>query len=146
MNMGILKSSFTGGQWTPQESNPCYPSCQRNAMRSTSNDYKRCYTVANLQEQACLTNQQGRARNERAMSCLTRQQENKQKGKQEEKQGRARRPIPYCGTMHQLSLCLAHQSPYFSNKASSVGSTGEANHLQYVAGTLRSTTVRTLPS
>lgn len=73
--MGILKSSFTGGQWTPQESNPCYPSCQRNAMRSTSNDYKRCYTVANLQEQACLTNQQGRARNERAMSCLTRQQE-----------------------------------------------------------------------
>ena len=47
----------------------------QRAMRSTSNDYKRCYTVANLQEQACLTNQQGRARNERAMSCLTRQQE-----------------------------------------------------------------------
>lgn len=47
----------------------------QRAMRSTSNDYKRCYTVANLQEQACLTNQQGRARNERAMSCLTKQQE-----------------------------------------------------------------------
>lgn len=112
------------------------------ATRSTSNDYKRCYTLANLQEQACLTNQQGRARNERAMSCLTKQQE----GKQEGKQGRARRPIPYCGTMHQLSLCVEHHTPYFSNKSLSVGSTGEANHFQYVAGTSRSSARTGLPS